>query len=126
MLSNMNKSFLGYLKSNFFGPSTVSTLFASRLFGKSTREEKLELFRRVEEVIERDVRPSLKADGGDIELHWIEDGCMVVTLEGACSTCSSSRGTLRHGVLGAVNDAIPEITDIRLKMDFEDIPDLDD
>jgi len=79
------------------------------------------LFKKVDEIIEKRIRPVLQADGGDITLHDIKDGCLIVSLDGACTHCSSKKSTLHYGVLGAINDEIPEITDIRLKMDFEDL-----
>ncbi|MGM0568077.1 MAG: NifU family protein, partial [Elusimicrobiota bacterium] len=53
---------------------------------------------KVKEVIE-EVRPSLQADGGDIELVEIEDdGVVKVRLTGACAGCPMSQMTLKAGV----------------------------
>ena len=90
----------------------------------TNKESKLDneaLFKKVDEIIEKRIRPSIQADGGDITLHDIKNGCMIVSLEGACTHCPSSKSTLYHGVLGIVNDEVPEIVDIRLKLDFEDL-----
>jgi Fe-S cluster biogenesis protein NfuA len=49
---------------------------------------------RVEAAL-NDVRPSLQADGGDIELVEIkEDGTVMVKLMGACNGCPMSQMTL--------------------------------
>lgn len=57
------------------------------------------------------VRPSLQADGGDIELVDVsEDGVVTVRLQGACSGCPMSQMTLAHGVERVLKDRIPEIT----------------
>jgi Fe-S cluster biogenesis protein NfuA len=44
------------------------------------------------------VRPTLIADGGDVELVDINDGVVQVRLTGACSTCPMSHLTLKMGV----------------------------
>jgi Fe-S cluster biogenesis protein NfuA len=44
------------------------------------------------------VRPTLIADGGDVELVDIKDGVVQVRLTGACSQCPMSEMTLKMGV----------------------------
>ena len=63
---------------------------------------------RVEEVLAK-VRPTLKADGGDIELIDVKDGVVQVRLTGACSGCPMSQMTLKHGVEKVLKEALPEI-----------------
>lgn len=91
-----------------------------RFFTDAKKIDDDNLFRKVDEMIEKEIKPILQADGGDIYLHDIKDGCMVVELHGACSSCPSKNSTLYNGVLGAVNERFPEIVDIRQKLDFED------
>jgi Fe-S cluster biogenesis protein NfuA len=38
-----------------------------------------------------EIRPSLQADGGDVELVDVEDGIVKVRLTGACGGCPMSR-----------------------------------
>lgn len=45
-----------------------------------------------------EVRPYLVADGGNVELIKIEDGIVVVRLNGACGTCASSAATMKGGI----------------------------
>lgn len=63
---------------------------------------------KVEEVISR-IRPSLQADGGDIELVSVEDNVVKVRLKGACGSCPMSRMTLKNGVEAIIRHHIPEI-----------------
>ena len=49
----------------------------------------------IEETIEREIRPALQTDGGDIELVDIEGNKVIVTLRGACTACPSSDFTLK-------------------------------
>ena len=109
MLASISHSF------NSFG-SLLTRSFAEAV---KPKEEKT-LFQRVNDIIEKDIRPFIQQDGGDIELHDIKNGCMIVSLEGACTHCGSKNSTLQYGVLGAVQDQIPEITNIRLKLPFDD------
>lgn len=45
-----------------------------------------------------EVRPYLVADGGNVELIKIEDGIVVVRLNGACGSCASSAATMKGGI----------------------------
>lgn len=50
---------------------------------------------RIEEILDRTVRPGLQGDGGDIAVVKYEDHKLHVFYEGACGTCpSSTTGTL--------------------------------
>jgi Fe-S cluster biogenesis protein NfuA len=56
------------------------------------------------------VRPSLQADGGDVELVEItDDGIVRVQLQGACKGCPMSQMTLRDGIEKFLKKEIPEI-----------------
>jgi NifU-like protein len=59
---------------------------------KLTNIQKIKL---IEETFEKEIRPMLKADGGDIELIDVEGDKVVVSLRGMCSSCSSSSFTLK-------------------------------
>lgn len=64
---------------------------------------------KVQEVIETQIRPSLQADGGDIELVDVEDGIVKVRLVGACAHCPSSALHLYEGVEKTLIELIPEV-----------------
>jgi Fe-S cluster biogenesis protein NfuA len=49
---------------------------------------------KVEEIL-RVIRPSLQADGGDIELVDVIDGVVSVRLKGACGGCPMATMTLK-------------------------------
>jgi Fe-S cluster biogenesis protein NfuA len=63
---------------------------------------------KVKEAIER-IRPSLQAEGGDIELIDVVDGIAKVRLVGACGSCPMSQMTLRNGVERYLKEQIPEL-----------------
>ncbi|MDR1110607.1 MAG: NifU family protein [Deltaproteobacteria bacterium] len=66
---------------------------------------------QVEEVLNK-VRPSLVADGGDIELVDVKDGKVAVRLLGACHGCPMSQMTLKAGVERAIMAAVPGVTEV--------------
>mgnify|MGYP001297466818 CR=1 FL=1 len=48
---------------------------------------------KVREVIEKEIRPALQMDGGDIELVGFEGNNVQVRLRGACSGCPGAAMT---------------------------------
>ena len=67
---------------------------------------------RVEEAI-KDIRASLRADGGDVELVEItEEGVVKVRLMGACSGCMMSQVTLKSGIENYLKHQVPEIKEV--------------
>lgn len=62
---------------------------------KLTNIQKMQM---IQETIERDIRPSLRADGGDIELIDIDGNTVIVAFRGVCSSCPSSEITLKENV----------------------------
>jgi Fe-S cluster biogenesis protein NfuA len=72
-------------------------------------EEVLMLRDEVEKLI-KDIQPTLRADGGDIELVDVdEDGVVKVRLKGACAGCPMSRMTLELGVERYLKSKIPQV-----------------
>ena len=58
----------------------------------------LQKIKRIEEVFEREVRPALRKDGGDIELIDVDGDYVIVSLRGSCGTCKKSQTTLKEYV----------------------------
>lgn len=53
---------------------------------------------RVQEVIDKEIKPLLEQDGGSIELVDIQGSKIIVRLQGRCSTCPSAGVTLKRTV----------------------------
>ena len=71
-----------------------------------------ERFRMVARVINA-IRPSIQADGGDVELVDItDDGVVQVRLHGACVGCPSSSMTLREGLERNIREHVPSVTEV--------------
>jgi Fe-S cluster biogenesis protein NfuA len=68
---------------------------------------------KVEQALGK-VRPSLQADGGNVELVDVtEDGIVKVRLTGACRGCPMSQMTLKMGIEKTLKEAIPEIKEVQ-------------
>ena len=67
--------------------------------------------KQVEEVLSV-IRPSLQADGGDIELVDVKDGVVSVRLKGACGSCPMATMTLKNGVERALKQQIPSVKEV--------------
>jgi Fe-S cluster biogenesis protein NfuA len=67
---------------------------------------------KVNEVLQK-IRPSIQADGGDVELVEIrEDNVVVVRLKGACGSCPMSTLTLKAGIERILKQEIPEVKEV--------------
>jgi Fe-S cluster biogenesis protein NfuA len=57
------------------------------------------------------VRPSLQADGGDVEfVSATDDGTVSVKLTGACGGCPMAQMTLKMGIENYLKKEVPEVT----------------
>lgn len=71
----------------------------------------LERMRLVTRVIDEEIRPALKNDGGDLELVDIDGRQVMVSLRGACVGCPASKLTLADFVEKRLRETVdPEIT----------------
>ncbi|UCH00077.1 MAG: NifU family protein [Deltaproteobacteria bacterium] len=64
---------------------------------------------KVESALD-EVRPSLQADGGNVELVDVtDDGVVRVRLQGACAGCPMSQMTLSQGIERHLKEIVPEV-----------------
>ncbi len=66
---------------------------------------------KVEAALDK-IRPSLRADGGDVELVDVKDGVVTVRLTGACGCCPMSTMTLKMGVERIIREEVPDIKEL--------------
>ena len=66
---------------------------------------------KVDKVLDK-IRPSLMADGGNVELVDVEDGVVKVRLTGACGGCPMSQMTLKMGIERLLKQELPEIHEV--------------
>ena len=65
--------------------------------------------KRIEAVLDEQVRPSLRAHGGEIQVDHLEDGVLYVKLLGQCAGCPSADLTNETLVEAALTAALPEL-----------------
>jgi NifU-like protein len=72
---------------------------------KLTNIQKMHL---IMETIDREIRPGLNADGGDIELIDIDGDRVMVALRGSCAECVASSFTLKSGVEAKLKEFVSD------------------
>lgn len=71
----------------------------------------LQRMRLIEQVMDEEIRPMLRADGGDIRLEDVDRTTVTVKLLGMCTGCPSSQLTIRHVVEDKLREKVdPAIT----------------
>ncbi len=74
---------------------------------KLTNIQKIKL---IEETLEREIRPALEKDGGNIELIDVDGNVVYVQLRGTCATCRLSEVTLSKYVQTKLRELVtPEL-----------------
>ena len=82
-------------------------IWSLKLPEKPAKPKKLTNLQRIaliQEVIEREIRPVLQADGGDVELIDIEGNKVVIALRGMCTGCLMADVTI-----GSVQNKLREL-----------------
>jgi NifU-like protein len=67
----------------------------------------------IEDVIDREIRPALRQDGGDLELIDVDGNTVKVRFRGACSGCVVSAITLKDVVEARLKDNVSD--DLRVE-----------
>ena len=74
-----------------------------------------QLEKDIQAVLERQVRPVLKAHMGDIELTGIEEGGIVhLRILGACATCVGAEQTVSDIIVASIRESCPWVSDVRV------------
>lgn len=63
---------------------------------------------QVEKALD-EIRPGLRADGGDVELVAVDGGVVRVRLQGACAGCPMSQITLKNGIERYLKSQVPGV-----------------
>lgn len=71
-----------------------------------------EVVAKIREILERDVRPYVESDGGEISFAGFHDGVVEVVLQGACAGCPSSSITLKMGIEARLKEEIPQVESV--------------
>ena len=71
-----------------------------------------EIVARIVEILERDIRPYVAMDGGEISFKSYRDGVVEVALRGSCNGCPSAVNTLKQGIERRLQQDIPEVREV--------------
>src|SRR6267378_1304497 len=67
---------------------------------------------RIQEVLDRQINPSVAAHGGFVDLLEVRGGSAYVQLGGGCQGCAQVGVTLRQGIEVAIKAAVPQIVEV--------------
>jgi len=77
---------------------------------RPARLTNIQKIKLIEETLEREIKPSLEQDGGDIELIDVDGNRIFVRLRGTCATCVASQVTLENYVESMLREFVsPEL-----------------
>jgi len=72
------------------------------------RMTNIQRIKLIEETIQREVRPQLQQDGGDIELIDVDGNHVYVSFRGACAKCLVAEFTLKEVVEAGLREFVAE------------------
>jgi len=75
---------------------------------KPKRMTALQKIKKIEDVLEREIRPGLRKDDGDIELVDVDGDFVTVSLLGACKSCNKSQTTIKEYVEKKLRELVLE------------------
>ena len=68
----------------------------------------IQKIRLIEETLEREIKPALNQDGGDIQLIDVDGNRVVVKLKGRCAACAMSEVTLKDYVENKLRELVSQ------------------
>ena len=71
-----------------------------------------EVEKRIQKVLDDEIRPAVAMDGGDVSLDRFEDGTVYLHMQGSCAGCPSSAMTLKMGIETKLKEAVPEVMEV--------------
>lgn len=85
---------------------------ASALPKEEDLSSRPEVERKIIEFLDKEVRPAVAMDGGDISFESFHDGTVYLKMQGSCAGCPSSLMTLREGVESRLKQVVPEVQEV--------------
>lgn len=70
------------------------------------------MVRNIKSALNREIRPVVALDGGDIVFYKYENNILYIRMKGACSGCPSSTITLKEGIETRMKELFPEILEV--------------
>lgn len=70
------------------------------------------IVKEIKALLNREIRPVVALDGGDITFVKFEDEIVYLKMKGACAGCPSSQATLKDGIEVRMKEAFPQIKEV--------------
>ena len=70
------------------------------------KPSKFQMMKQIDEFFEKEIRPALRKDHGDIELIDYDDGKVVIAFHGMCKGCPSSAATRRDFIQAKLREVL--------------------
>lgn len=77
------------------------------------------LMQKIEEVLDRSIRPLLKNHGGAVNVIDFRDGVIFISLSGACSGCPLADIGTRQFIEEKLREELPEIDHVELNQPID-------
>lgn len=68
--------------------------------------------KKIKMILNREIRPVVALDGGDVVFAKFEDQIVYLHMRGACAGCPSSKQTLKSGIEVRLKELMPEIKEV--------------
>lgn len=70
------------------------------------------MIRKIEALLDEQIRPALASHGGGVEVVDIDNNKLYLRLFGGCQGCSSSSATLKDGIVRLIQENFPDIEEV--------------
>lgn len=71
-----------------------------------------QIVKDIKRALNREIRPVVAMDGGDVVFAKYEDHRLYLQMKGACAGCPSSSATLKEGIEVRLKELFPEINEV--------------
>jgi Fe-S cluster biogenesis protein NfuA len=109
-LTELNDEVIAEIKS--FIKSGVPAVSAEALKSDFNKENLSDIEKKIVDILDKEIRPSVAMDGGDITFERYESGILFLAMKGACAGCPSSSATLKLGIENRLRQEIPELVEV--------------
>ena len=104
-----SKPLLSVIDGNLF---TIDSVPQSNVGQHSEPLSPFQFAKKIEKMLDDNIRPLLRKDGGDLELIDIKDATVYLELRGACAGCAGAGQTLKH----LIERTLKEQIDVRIRV----------
>ncbi|MFZ4402765.1 MAG: NifU family protein [Pseudobdellovibrionaceae bacterium] len=75
-------------------------------------ESDSDIVKRIKLALQKEIRPVVALDGGDVVFHQFNNGVLSIHMRGSCAGCPSSSATLKEGIEVRMKELFPEVQSV--------------